>query len=102
MAIKTTGKDIVSRIDYLCAGQSIKRKQLADALGIGVSTIATWAIRNTIPSADIALEIADYFGVSVEWLITGNNPPNRKEVTPMTFERFQECLDQLQTNYKPK
>lgn len=104
MTIKTTGKEIVDRIDYLCAGQCIRRKQLADAIGIGSSTIATWALRNTIPSADVALEIAHYFGVSVEWLITGKNPEKRpKEVTPpMTFERFQDCLDQLVTTYKPK
>ena len=104
MTIKTTGKQIVERIDTLCAGQCIKRKQLADAIGIAPSTIATWAIRNTIPSADVALEIANYFGVSVEWLITGTNPTSRpREVKPpMTFERFQECLDELATNYKPK
>lgn len=104
MKVKTTGKEIVERIDFLCASQCIRRKQLADAIGIGSSTIATWAIRNTIPSADVALEIAQFFGVSVEWLITGNNPehPPKEVLPPMTFERFQDCLDQLVTNYKPK
>lgn len=105
MKIKTTGKEIVERIDSLCANQCIKRKQLADAIGIGTSTIATWALRNTIPDADIALEIAHFFGVSVEWLITGTNPTvHPKPVTPpMTFDRFQECLNQLEDTYlQPK
>lgn len=104
MEIQVTGKEIVDRIDFLCAGQCINRKQLALKIGIGSSTISTWAFRNSIPGADVALEIANYFGVSVEWLITGHNPEKhpKEPRPPMTFERFRECLDQLERNYETK
>lgn len=99
MIINTSGKDIVARIDKLCESHSIKRKQLADAIGINPSTIAVWSIRNTVPSADIAIAIARFFRVNVEWLITGEDP-NSKVPPPMTFDNFLSCLEQLRKNYE--
>ena len=47
---------------------------VSKATGIGHSTLSTWKSRGGNLSAKHAKAIADYFGVSVEYLITGKNP----------------------------
>jgi hypothetical protein len=38
-----------------------------------VTSFTDWVQRDTVPRADVALAIADYLGVSVRWLITGED-----------------------------
>jgi transcriptional regulator with XRE-family HTH domain len=52
----------------------LKRKAVADAIGISLQPFTSWSKRGSIPSADIAFKIAKYFNVSVEWLLTGEDP----------------------------
>ena len=68
------GKDIVGRIDFLLKGKNLKRKALADSIGISIQPFTSWANRGSIPGSDIAYKISKYFGVSMEWLLTGHEP----------------------------
>ena len=65
------GKDIVSRIDSILKNRNLKRKAVADAVGISLQPFTSWSNRGSIPGADIAYNIAQYLGVSLEWLLTG-------------------------------
>lgn len=69
--VETNGFVIVERIDKLLKERKENRNILAPAVGIRPQTISGWSTRGTIPTADTALDIANYFGVSVEWLLTG-------------------------------
>ena len=40
------------------------------------STVRAWVDKNAIPAADTALKLADCFGVSVRYLITGQKEKN--------------------------
>jgi transcriptional regulator with XRE-family HTH domain len=65
---------IVERIDTLLGERKQSRKALIGLGGIkSVQTITDWSERGTLPRADVALAIADYFGVSVRWLLTGKD-----------------------------
>jgi transcriptional regulator with XRE-family HTH domain len=64
---------IVVRIDGLLASKKKGRKELIAAVGANRGAITNWDKRKTVPSADVALKIADYLGVSVRWLITGKD-----------------------------
>jgi transcriptional regulator with XRE-family HTH domain len=65
---------IVVRIDALLSERKQTRKVLVGLGGIkSVQTITDWSERGTIPRADVALALADYFGVSVRWLLTGKD-----------------------------
>lgn len=64
---------LVDRIDSLLEARKEKRKALTDAIGISSSSLSTWAARGTLPSADVCYSIAQYFGVSMEYLITGTD-----------------------------
>ncbi len=68
------GKEIVKRMDSLLKERNIKRQALAEFAGIATNTISTWSARNNVPAADVAIKIAKYLGVSVEWLINGEDP----------------------------
>lgn len=65
------GKDIVFRIDSLLKQKNLKRKAIADAIGISLQPFTAWAKRGSIPGADIAYNISEYLNVSLEWLLTG-------------------------------
>lgn len=68
---KFSGKDIVDRIDSLLIQRNEKRKALCDAVGISVQPMTSWVHRGSLPSFDVAYKIAQYFDVSMEWLLTG-------------------------------
>lgn len=54
--------------------QRIKEKtslQEIEKLGIAASTISNWKNRNSVPRSDDLFKIAQYIGVSMEWLLTG-------------------------------
>ncbi len=60
-------------IQQLCARRGITGYRLADDLGISKSILTDLKMgRKKGLSADIAAKIADYFGVSVSYLLTGN------------------------------
>lgn len=63
--------DFVSRIDLILKDKCLKRSALCEDLEISPTSITDWSRRGTIPAGDICLKIADYLGVSVEWLISG-------------------------------
>lgn len=64
--------EISNRIDNLLSQNKLKRIDLVKATGIGESTIRAW-IKGSIPSAEAAYKVAQYLGVTVEWLVTGEN-----------------------------
>jgi transcriptional regulator with XRE-family HTH domain len=68
-----TKNPIIARIDDLLAARKRGRKELVMAVGANRGALTNWDKRGTVPVADIALKIADYFGVSVRWLITGED-----------------------------
>jgi hypothetical protein len=64
---------IVMKIDSLLADQKKGRKDLIAAIGANRGVLTNWDTRGTVPAADVAIRIADYLGVSVRWLITGED-----------------------------
>lgn len=78
------GKDFVDRIDNVLKQKNRKRIALAEEIGQSVQSFTDWKRRDSIPAADIALQISRYLGVSLEWLITGeeNNPFQKTQNHP--------------------
>ena len=66
-----------NELDY----QNLTRADLSRALDIPTSSIRNWK-EGSMPAADVALKIARFLNVSLEYLIDGTNPPQviiRKE-----------------------
>ena len=52
--------------------------QVAKATGISTATLTNWKEGRYTPKQDKLQKIADYFGVTVEYLMTGKNEPKEK------------------------
>ena len=58
-------------------GRTTTHKALAAAVGVRPQTISLYASGETQPTADSLLKIAQYFGVSVDYLLTGVSAENK-------------------------
>ncbi len=56
-------------VQELADARGIPIYQMLTDLGFGKGTFSTWKKRGTIPSGSVLQKIADYFGVSVEYLL---------------------------------
>ena len=65
------GIDFVKRIDGLLDEKHETRKTFCEQLGISQPTMATWKCRNIMPSITTIKRIADFLGVSLDFLVTG-------------------------------
>ena len=61
-----TNDIICDNIKKLCRSQKITIKDLSVQLGMGINAISDW--RHSSPSIERLLRVADYFGVSVDYL----------------------------------
>jgi len=52
---------------------SLSQKELAEKIGIRRPSISDWKKNKSFPYADVAVKIAKILGVSVEFLITGED-----------------------------
>lgn len=73
--------DFFTRVDEVLRRKDITQKALAEYLGLSSCQIyANWKKRNSIPSADIAVKIAQFLNVSVEWLVIGKEQQRDKQI----------------------
>lgn len=72
---------IVGRIFETMKEEKITQQQLANELGIGQSTVASWKKRDCPPPINYISKIADILGVTIDYLVTGSNNPIRYKLT---------------------
>ena len=58
----------------LCQKNNVTAYAVGKATKIAASTLSDWKSGKTTPSSDKLLRIADYFGVSLDYLMTGKDP----------------------------
>ena len=63
----------VDRINLSLKSRHISKGKFYEDLGLANNSSTNWNKRGTIPSADVVLKIADYLGVSVRYLVTGED-----------------------------
>lgn len=66
--------EFIDRVEKLIEKSGVTKKDFAAKIGITQQAIYDWKKRQTIPSADIAVKIANYLNTSVEYLVTGSEP----------------------------
>ena len=69
-----------ARVEELVKQRQIKVTDFYETIGISKQNYYDWKRRNQAPNAMTALKVARYFGVTVEYLLTGetNNPLQAK------------------------
>lgn len=73
--------EIIERIHMLLKKENKRANVLCDLLGIRTSTMSTWKTRCVDPPARYMPTIADYLGVSLNYLLTGEEAPVAKTTT---------------------
>lgn len=78
--------------EHLCELKGVSTYTVAKATGIPQSTLSNWKMRRNLIGAERGQKIADYFGVSLEYLMTGREPEEYYENSE-TAKVAQEILD---------
>ena len=67
------GTQLVETIDFLLKIKKQSRNDFCKSINIPPSTVATWKTKNIFPTVDVLALIADNLGVSLDWLVNGEN-----------------------------
>lgn len=84
---------LVDRIRELANRRNMSLPQLETTLGFGNGTISRW--KKSSPSADKLKAVADYFNVSVDFLLNGSTQLTPKDERDIA-RRLEETLSELE------
>lgn len=76
--------------EQLCSERGITPTQVARDNGLTQQTVSHWKTRGSTPKAETVQKLADYFNVSVDYLLG-----IEKEKAPITEDERQKRLDQI-------
>lgn len=83
-----------SVFESLLEEKGVTAYRVAQATGISTATLTQWKQGKTTPKADKLKKIAEYFGVSLEYLMTGKDQGEKLYYfTTETAETAQEIFD---------
>ncbi|WP_099205621.1 helix-turn-helix domain-containing protein [Scatolibacter rhodanostii] len=86
--------DIYDRIEKLLQENKMSAYKLSKITGISTGLLSQWKGRSQNPSADKLQKVADCFGVSVDYLLTGEEstqkerPATKSDEPEITFDDF--------------
>lgn len=63
--------DIIDRINLLLSQRGITGAEMSRTIGLSTAVYSQWNTRSTNPSKKNVKKVADFFGVSVDYLLTG-------------------------------
>lgn len=70
------------RFKELCEQKGISISQACKEIGIQPSAATNWKTRGGTATVETCQKIADYFGVTVDYIMTGEIPSLKKPETP--------------------
>lgn len=73
--------EIIERISQILSEKNKMAVDLCRILNIQTSTMSTWKTRKKNPPAEYMPAIANFLGVSLDYLLTGVEAPPRKTTT---------------------
>lgn len=82
---------IGNEITLLRTKNGIKRAELADELKVSHSLVGLWETGKRLPSLDMLISIADYFHVSIDYLLRHD-----RKVSPAQFTKTAETDESIQ------
>ena len=80
---------ILQRIEHLRNATNLSKYRLCKELNIAQSTYNTWILEDRVPKPERLQKIADYFGVTIDYLMNGEE----KEWSPTLTEKDEKDLD---------
>lgn len=85
---KYTKKELLenfsNNVNFLLEKEKRSKQSFLNELGLSLSSFVNWTKQNSLPSADVVLQIASYFHVSPYDLVYKNNEDFQKEKENIT------------------
>lgn len=72
--------DFYERVKVLSKSQNRNLRELIESCGINYDSYNSYKRYGNLPRANEAVAIADALGTTVEYLVTGKDPQDKKEV----------------------
>lgn len=88
--------EIVERIKNLCNTENITIKELERIIQISNGSIRHW--NEKTPSVERVLLVADYFNVSLDWLVTGKESGNLTSEEQLLVDHYRRADDRGRRN----
>ena len=82
--------------EKLCGNKGVTPYRVCKETGVTTATISNWKAGRYVPKADKMQKLADYFGVSIEYLMTGKDESNDGEVS-LTHKDEKDIAKRLET-----
>ena len=70
-------KEFSERLSYIRKSREVSAKTVADALGISKAAVSQFETGKNAPSAAVLIALADYFDVSLDYLVGRSDDPTR-------------------------
>lgn len=82
--------------EQLCNRSGVTPYRVCKETGLTTATISNWKAGRYVPKQDKMQKIANYFGVSLEYLMTGKEPSTKEEhpLTQRDTRDIEKILDQ--------
>lgn len=75
----------------LCASKNVSPSKAAEAVGLNRAAVAKWK-NGATPSAVTAIKLADYFGVTTDYLL---GKPDQKETPPALTKKDERDIEKI-------
>ena len=92
--------DFTARLKPLLQTKGVSWKQLSDELKIGRNQALYWQKNGTLPDGKTLIKLADFFDVSVDYLVGCSDEPTRGAVRSTPDERLLDAFHQLNAEGK--
>lgn len=81
--------------ERLCRERGVTPYRVSEATGIRTSSLSGWKAGKFTPKQEKLKKIADYFGVSIEYLMTGGEPEEKEGyyINPDTADMAQQIYE---------
>lgn len=79
-------KILNENIRELRISNGLSQVELAKTLNVSKQCVSNWENDNVLPSIDMLVKIADFFGVSTDYLL-GRAPDNTVDISKLTSEQ---------------
>lgn len=82
--------------EKLCIKFGITPYKFCKDNNVRTSTVSTWKKKNSLVGPELATKICDYFGVSMDYLMTGVDSGERKsELTPVSERDIAKKINEI-------
>ena len=85
----------MNRIKSLREDRDLRQSDLAEKIGIDQRTISNYETGKTAPDAYALIRLADFFDVSIDYLVGRSHSPDHEEARQKLIRKIQEELEDL-------